>query len=638
MPYQDDQESGVEHRDLAAIGLLQLLNPCSNDVSSVSPPSLVSDGSSNSPDTSPNTLPDEQSSVPHNFEKKLESRYSAHVRPTALVPSSSSPLDLLPHNPNIQSLEATTSFARCEGRNGDIAYQPLSRTSQTAFAQPVSYSHNSISQQQQQQQQQDSFSSSSTIPLRTPSSSSHVDVYLTPPRERRRSLSAPNSAYSSPSNRSSMMAMSPSDRYNVNSSRPSSCPRSNSSTMGALGALSRLRNSAWTRGGLSGLGSIGSESELGNFNAVEQSTPTRKRRSKEERLSVTPKLKKRKPSPAKKNKMQRKPKMGDFPQFTNQFPFANNVNSAVVPVFTSSSQVSSAKDANLTVSNDKRFHRKSPSKQKNRDPNVIWCKCRKTACLKLYCRCFAAGIVCTDGMCTCGDDCANARLDDPRRLLAIESIKVRNNGTFHKTQRKGCRCRNSKCLKKYCVCYAGKVKCQAELCQCVDCANGLENHPRNGSVEARHQNMSIMTTAFPSQTQVQFQHQPNLKLKTETRLAMENSKTPAAATAKMSSPTKVGLEKKMVEKSSLTMNVGETQKITQMMKAKKTPMKTVSNANLMAKAFSEVKSLPRKKSGVRSPTTLDNAQQFFACLQAWAPTIRDSVESSSATNEQVQSI
>ena len=34
----------------------------------------------------------------------------------------------------------------------------------------------------------------------------------------------------------------------------------------------------------------------------------------------------------------------------------------------------------------------------------------------------------------------------------------------------GCNCRKSKCIKKYCQCYAAGVKCSV-YCQCVDCSN-----------------------------------------------------------------------------------------------------------------------------------------------------------------------
>ena len=39
--------------------------------------------------------------------------------------------------------------------------------------------------------------------------------------------------------------------------------------------------------------------------------------------------------------------------------------------------------------------------------------------------------------------------------------------TAHKI---GCKCRRSRCLKKYCECFEGAVPC-SNICSCVDCSN-----------------------------------------------------------------------------------------------------------------------------------------------------------------------
>ena len=39
--------------------------------------------------------------------------------------------------------------------------------------------------------------------------------------------------------------------------------------------------------------------------------------------------------------------------------------------------------------------------------------------------------------------------------------------TAHKI---GCKCRRSKCLKKYCECFEGAVPC-SNICSCVECSN-----------------------------------------------------------------------------------------------------------------------------------------------------------------------
>tara|TARA_B100000963_G_scaffold320162_1_gene302511 strand:+ start:9797 stop:10435 length:639 start_codon:yes stop_codon:yes gene_type:complete len=41
----------------------------------------------------------------------------------------------------------------------------------------------------------------------------------------------------------------------------------------------------------------------------------------------------------------------------------------------------------------------------------------------------------------------------------------------------GCTCRRSKCLKKYCDCFAAGMKCDPTKCSCKDCENGIELKP-----------------------------------------------------------------------------------------------------------------------------------------------------------------
>jgi len=146
-------------------------------------------------------------------------------------------------------------------------------------------------------------------------------------------------------------------------------------------------------------------------------------------------------------------------------------------------QVSMIETSRISKAETQDKENKKPKKRVKEQANgrkpLHACKCTKSKCLRLYCECFAKGLICGVD-CDCRD-CHNTDEHKPLRELVIQETLEKNPYAFKSKYKRidkkdsilhsrGCNCSKTGCVKEYCECFKAGTGC-SRLCRCSNCQN-----------------------------------------------------------------------------------------------------------------------------------------------------------------------